>query len=78
VLERPDPTARASPGGTGSAFQDAVYPISIFPFRPSSALDARGAGAAAGLQAGRLSRVSHPTGLGRAWQILLTLSFNAF
>jgi hypothetical protein len=32
VLERLDPTARASLAGTGSVFRDAVYPRSIFPF----------------------------------------------
>ena len=31
VLERLDPTARAALARTGSAFQDAVYPRSIFP-----------------------------------------------
>jgi hypothetical protein len=32
VLERLDSTARASLARTGSAFRDAVYPRSIFPF----------------------------------------------
>ena len=32
VLERLDPTARASLAGAGSAFREAVYPRSIFPF----------------------------------------------
>jgi hypothetical protein len=32
VLEHPDPTARASLAGAGSAFLDVVFPRSIFPF----------------------------------------------
>jgi hypothetical protein len=32
VLERLDPTARASLAGAGSAFWDMAYPISMFPF----------------------------------------------
>jgi len=46
VLDRLDPTARASLAGTGSEFRDAVYPRSIFPFGlPAlSTLASRGAG----------------------------------
>jgi len=32
VLDRLDPTARASLAGVASAFRDVVYPRSIFPF----------------------------------------------
>ena len=32
VLERLDPTARASLAGAGSAFLDVVFPRSVFPF----------------------------------------------